>query len=306
MLLFLPALIIYVLRVAQWHVGRRQTQTSAETVRKYILRKSTILTIAFYTFSAWFFSEVYIWSSDASDKFGLTEYGRMHERVKLNERPLYLRYLFFVLAMAQSGTHLWKDYDKIEIPAMKPKKERDDESTTLFRRASKPRHILMAQLFHMAGKAGAMTMSVAAIGAAVYFAGLRYAIWEYYYSFSKYFISLSKTSKPTGVSPFAPLCMKFVVQGTLLSLLWGFVNKAFDLYIAQEPLKNDHPITNDSKDPNGTLLNGMKSKKEAVKVGKKDMDRVESPLTLLGHRILGARSHHRCLPRSTKDHLRRD
>jgi nucleoporin NDC1 len=60
----------------------------------------------------------------------------------------------------------------------------------------------------------------------------------------------------------------FLVEGTLLVALWQFVNTAFDLYIAQEPLKSNQPITSESKDPNGTLLNGLKSKKEAVKVSK--------------------------------------
>jgi len=62
------------------------------------------------------------------------------------------------------------------------------------------------------------------------------------------------------------LVAQFAAEGTLLVLLWEFVNKAFDVYIAQEPLKNNKPITSDSKDPNGTLLNGLKSKKETAKV----------------------------------------
>jgi nucleoporin NDC1 len=103
-------------------------------------------------------------------------------------------------------------------------------------------------------------------GTIFYFAGPRHLIWDWYYAFSRYVISLSKASKPTGVAPFMPLVFGFVIEGTLLVVLWQFVNKAFDLYIAQEPLKNDLPITNDSKDPNGTLLNGLKSKKDAVKV----------------------------------------
>lgn len=256
------------LRVAQWHVGERQTQTQAETFRKYFLRKSTLLTLAFYAFSAWLYSEVYIWSRTGKDKLNLTEYGRAHERLKLNERPLYLRYLFFVLAIAQSGIHLWRDYDKIEVPAMKPKKEREDASATVpARRAPNPRQVLAVQFLGMAQRSIILSIAVTVGGVFLYFAGPRYVIWDYYYSFSKYFVSLSKTSKPTGLAPFLPLCAMFAVEAALLVLLWEFVNKAFDLYIAQEPLKNDQPITADSKDPNGTLLNGLKSKKEAVKVG---------------------------------------
>ncbi len=222
--------------------------------------------MVFYAFSAWIYGEAYIWSRGPSDKLGLTDYGRAHERVKLNERPLYLRYLFFLLAIAQSCIHLWKDYDKIDVPAMKPKKERDDASATPMKLSPNPRQVLLGQLIGMATKSGILALVVAVGGFVFYFVGPRYVIWDYYYSFSKYFVSLSKTSKPTGLAPFLPLCFQFVIQGAFLTLLWEFVNKAFDLYIAQAPLKNDQPITSDSKDPNGTLLNGLKSKKDAVKV----------------------------------------
>jgi nucleoporin NDC1 len=48
--------------------------------------------------------------------------------------------------------------------------------------------------------------------------------------------------------------------------LWDFSNFVFSLYVAQEPVKKDKPLTGDSPDPNGSLLNGLKSKKELVRV----------------------------------------
>jgi nucleoporin NDC1 len=266
--IFLPALIIYVLRVAQWHVGDRLTETRADTVVKYTLRKATLATFGLYAFSAWIFSEVYIWSRPASSKLGLTDFGRANDRLKLNERPLFLRYLFLVLAVAQSAVHLWDDYDSIHVPALKPKKDRGDDSAAAVpvRTAMKPRQILLKKLPSIFATSLFITCVSLVLGGLVYFMGPRHLVWEYYYSFHRTFISLSKTSKPTGVAPFLPLVWGFVGEGTMLVALWHFVNKAFDLYIAQDPLKNDNPITSDSKDPNGTLLNGLKSKKDAVKV----------------------------------------
>jgi nucleoporin NDC1 len=267
LLIFLPALIIYVLRVAQWHVGERQTATRAETAQKYFFRKTTLLTLVFYAFSAWLYGEVYIWSRPSESKLGFTDLGRAHDRLKLNERPFYLRYLFLVLATAQTTIHLWDDYDSIVVPAMKPKKEREDSTSAVQGQGSvKPRNALFTKLPSILATAGLITGTAFVSGTVLYFVGPRHLVWDYYYSFSRYFISLSKTSKPTGVAPFMPLTFGFLVEGTLLVFLWQFVNRAFDLYIAQEPLKNNQPITNDSKDPNGTLLNGLKSKKEAVKV----------------------------------------
>ncbi|UPX16834.1 uncharacterized protein EKO05_0007217 [Ascochyta rabiei] len=267
LLLFIPALAIYLLRIAQWHVGSRQTLTRAETFQKYFFRKNTIVTFIFYAFSAWLYNEVYTWSRTAEDRLNFTELGRAHERLKLNERPLYLRFLFLALAFAQTGVHLWNDYDRIHVPAMQPRTPggQDAAAETPVRRGPKPRMVLLKQLQPMSITSLRLALLVAAVGSVSYFAGPRYLIWEYYYSFSRYFISLSKTSKPTGLAPFAPLVAKFVTEGTFLVLLWEFVNKAFDLYIAQEPLKNNKPITSDSKDPNGTLLNGLKSNKDANK-----------------------------------------
>jgi nucleoporin NDC1 len=268
LLIFLSALTIYVLRVAQWHVGRRQTPTPVATFSKYFFRLSTIVTVSAYAFSAMMFVETYIWSRNPKDRLNFIEAGRMHERFRLNERPLYLRYLFYILATAQSGVHLWKDYDRIDVPAMKARKGREDTTApTPTRRAPKPRQVLTTKLKGIATSSVSLALAVVFGGGILYFTTSRYLIWTYYYSLGRYLWSLSKTSSPTGLAPFLPLCTMFLTEGTLLVMLWEFVNKTFDVYIAQEPLKNDVPITNDSKDPNGTLLNGLKSKKDAVRVG---------------------------------------
>lgn len=245
----------------------------------------------FYAFSAWLYGEVYKWSRTVEDKLNLTELGRAHERLKLNERPMYLHFMFFALAFAQTCVHLWKDYDRIDVPAMQPRKLGETAAETLAR-GPKPRMVLLQQLQPMAITSMRLALLVSVAGSAVYFAGPRYLLWEYYYSFCRYFISLAKTSKPTGLAPFAPLVARFVVEGSLLVLLWEFVNKAFDLYIAQEPLKNNRPITSDSKDPNGTLLNGLKSNKEANKVHQIVFNNAVSTDTIVGHGILGTGPHH--------------
>lgn len=267
LVLFIPALTVYVLRVAQWHVGPRQTQTRAEAFNRDFVRTSTLLTLAFYAFSAWLYNEVYVWSRPGSSRLAYTDYGRAHERLKLNERPLYLRYLFLSLALVQAVLHLYNDHDNIALPAMAPRTTAHQDASAAARvRAPKPRRILVNKLPKMVALSAMTASSVALAATVLYFAGLRQLLWDYHYNFSRYFISLAKTSRPTGLAPYLPLAASFVVEGTLLVLLWAFVNEAFSLYIAQEPLKHDTPITSDSNDPNGTLLNGLKSKKDTVKV----------------------------------------
>jgi nucleoporin NDC1 len=57
-----------------------------------------------------------------------------------------------------------------------------------------------------------------------------------------------------------------VSAGFLLIMLWEVGNTAFSAYVAQPPLKNDRPITYESKDPNGSLLTGLKGKKLQTRV----------------------------------------
>ncbi|KAH9876061.1 hypothetical protein J1614_003940 [Plenodomus biglobosus] len=266
LILFIPALTIYVLRVAQWHVGARHTSNPAATLRNYLFRSATILTPAFYLFSSWIYLEAYIWSRAPGNKLGATELGREYERIKLNERPLYLHWSFFVLALAQAGVHLWKDYDKIDVPALKPKAEHEDATATVSTSQSpKPWNVLLRSIPSLALRSVTLAGVAWMVASSLYYLLTRQFLWGIWYSVARNWWSLSKTSKPTGLAPFAPLVIRIVTEGSLLVLVWEFVNKAFDLYIAQEPLKNDKPITDDSKDPNGTLLNGLKSKKDAVK-----------------------------------------
>ena len=106
-LLCIPALLVYLLRVAQWHIGRRNTTSSWQTFYQYALSRRTFSTFTVYILSAFFYGEVYIWTRSESAELQLTDPGRLHERIRLNERPIFFRFLFFVLALGQAAMHLW-------------------------------------------------------------------------------------------------------------------------------------------------------------------------------------------------------
>jgi nucleoporin NDC1 len=57
-----------------------------------------------------------------------------------------------------------------------------------------------------------------------------------------------------------------VWSSILLSFIWLAGNTAFSIFLVKEPIKNGRPLSSDSKDPNGSLLNGLKSKKLPIKV----------------------------------------
>lgn len=265
LLLFVSALIIYILRIAQYHVGQRNTLDGKDTFAKYAFTARTVMIVVSYTLSAFLFGEIYIWTQPESRKLGYTDQGKNYERLRLNERPMFLRYMFVVLALVQSGAHLWCDYDKIDFPAIAHKTEQDATTTAP---AARPHQVLTQKLSPLAQTAAIWSGAVSLVGALVYIAGFRYVMWPSYYSWARnvLMISLSKSRPfPATLPPFAPLVGMFFAEGTLNLFMWQVINTTFDLYMSQPPLKNGKPITNDSKDPNGSLLKGLKAKKDTIK-----------------------------------------
>ncbi len=49
-------------------------------------------------------------------------------------------------------------------------------------------------------------------------------------------------------------------------IMWEFANAAFGVFVSQEPLKKGRPLTDDTKDSNGSLLAGLKAKKNFPRV----------------------------------------
>lgn len=214
------------------------------------------MTVICYALSAGLYGEIYIWTQPESKKLGYTDQGKNYERLRLNERSMYLRYMFFVLALVQSGVHLWFDYDRIDFPTTKIKTEQIVAPTPSLK-----------SILSIGRKAVISAMIVTVAGSATYMLGMRYQIWPWYYWFARnvLMISLSKSRPyPNTLPPFMPLVIISFIESALLLSMWLFVNTTFDLNMVQVPLKNDRPITNDSKDPNGSLLKGLKSKKATI------------------------------------------
>lgn len=44
------------------HIGARTTNSPLQTFKQYALQFNTLQTLVWYLFSAWWFSEVYVWS----------------------------------------------------------------------------------------------------------------------------------------------------------------------------------------------------------------------------------------------------
>ncbi|KAF2280589.1 uncharacterized protein EI97DRAFT_428678 [Westerdykella ornata] len=248
-LLLIPAIVVYLMRVAHMHIGRRNTQTPMDTFWTHVLSRRTVGTLVAYLLSAAFFAEVCIWTKAGSAGLGITEQGKLYERSRLNERPIFLRFLFWTLAFGQTIRHVWADYDQIR-PSLGASAQLEPE-IQVFQRMVK-----------LAPTAGITLVWTFFVGMFVYFLGFRQLLWEPYYSVMKNFVSVGKTSRPSGLNPLITIVSVFFLQGLLLLLLWEFTNATIDVFMALKPLKKGRPITADSSDPNGSLLNGLKSRKE--------------------------------------------
>lgn len=75
-MLFISSLVIFILRVGQMHVGSRTANSAFSRLRGSILSLSSVKILGWYTFSAWIFGEVYIWSSPAQAGFNWVKPGR--------------------------------------------------------------------------------------------------------------------------------------------------------------------------------------------------------------------------------------
>src|SRR5690606_28208830 len=91
---------------------------------------------------------------------------------------------------------------------------------------------------------------------------IRNTAWKYTLGFAKILWQLPKTTALPSVSPFHwSVLARTLYGGVLLVLLWEIGNRVFSTYVAEGPLKNDRPITYESKDPNGSLLTGLRGKR---------------------------------------------
>ncbi|KAL6234186.1 hypothetical protein BDW75DRAFT_241293 [Aspergillus navahoensis] len=263
-LLFISPLAIFVLRVGQMHVGSRTTSSSFNTFQ-HLFPLHLIQTFGWYIFSAWWFSELYKWSSPISAHLEWVKRGSPHERATLNERPIYIYTYHLLLAVAQSLAHLYNDYDRVPIAITNKPANGADQKTH-------PRQPISKRLqegLQLAVRDGLLRSTVvAAVCPVVYVFFLRRPAWGYTMSFAKLFWDFPRSAAdpPSLILPVKPLLIaRTMFSGALLVLCWQTTNLFFSIFLSQEPLKRGQPLTSEAKDPNGSLLNGLKAKKETVR-----------------------------------------
>ena len=216
-------------------------------------------TVTCYTFSAWFFSEVYLSSLPSKAKLGLVDDGGVNGRAQLNERAVFFRTQLFWLPCIQTLFHLAGDYNKLDLPLLKPMSPSGSAGPKL-QLYRKVQELVVSTVFKSLVTLGSGTF--------LYLGLFRHTAWNFSFALTKYFYFWTRNSGPKGNIPSGILDLIFRTFLTELALLfmWDWTNTVLSAYIAEPPLKKGRPLTDDSKDPNGSLLSGLRAKKQFAKV----------------------------------------
>lgn len=192
-------------------------------------------------------------------------WNRLYQREQLNERPIYLRSVFLIVAIFQTIVHLYCDYDRINLPIHLSKKNTQSarEPNLAITPIEKIKRVLPIRV----KVALARTIAMNVITPFVYAFFMRQRAWNLFLHLARLLWHIPRASRPSTIPlHLTGLIFRSTTSTFLLIFIWEFSNAIFEAYVAQEPLKQSRALTDDSTDPNGSLMNGLKSKRETTRV----------------------------------------
>jgi nucleoporin NDC1 len=230
-----------------------------------LLRLSTAKTVLCYICSACWFVQITTWSSAAHAELSWVKRGDMSTPDRLNELPIYLMGFFVLLGIGQTIVHLYKDLSSLQIEASPlPPPSDPDQRTHRLASISHQLQVAIIPIF----RRSILTSAISALlGPFVYTLCFRKSLWWLNLMFAKLWFNIPRSdARPSGY-PYAnpTMMLRSFVLGFLLVLTWEVSAFLFSALMMQQPLKKGQPLSAASKDPNGTLLNGIKAKNDIVK-----------------------------------------
>lgn len=257
--IFCSVLPIIILRIAHSHVGIRTSNSPFDGLKQNAFTFATLEIILTFAISSWLFSQTYLLSAPA--EAGLSWITTLSgDRLRLNERALFYTVNLVILGIVQGILHISLDSDRMLLGTVKPKREGEANNGAVsgWEKLGEWTPVVVVH-------SGMLSMAVALANYIVFYHFLRRFVYGWTIHFFRIFYSLPKTNLPPGQAPWSVWMLgRSMWAGFLLCLLWYFGDIAFRLQLAKAPLKNNQPLSAESKDPNGTLLNGLKSKKPRI------------------------------------------
>lgn len=265
LLFFMSSLFIFILQIATLKVGRQTTTSPWATFRSSFLSGTALQTVLWYVVSGWWFTEAYIWSSPS---LGWITRGTNTTPDVLNERPIFFRLYSLVLAVGYAGVHIYRGNSFLRIPVSRLPTTHAAEAKA---QDTHPLESIQKQLQHRI--IPVLVESISVSGAGIILAPfvngifLRNILWQAHLALAKPFFNLSRANAhPIGYPPLGlTYLFRCLFTGFLLVLTWEITSILFLIYLNQEPTKSALPLSAASKDPNGTLLTGLKAKRDVVR-----------------------------------------
>lgn len=254
-------LSVIVLRIAQYHVGARTSNSGFQTFTQNVFQIQTLEALFTYVFSGWLFSQIWLWSCGSDSGLSWITYFS-GDRARLNEKPLFFSCYFITLGITEAVLHLFYDNDRLSLGIVKPKngEQQKGDPVSQFKefKSQMPNLLLVSGVRAFLGLFSSFL---------VYLMFFRSLVWRTTLLFLRPFYNLPKTNMlPTALPVNVWVAWKCFIAGFLILVVWAAGNAAFSIFLVREPLKHGKPLTSESKDPNGSLLNGLKSKKLSIKV----------------------------------------
>ncbi|KIW67273.1 hypothetical protein PV04_06538 [Phialophora macrospora] len=265
LLFFLSSLLIFTLQIATLRIGKQTTTSPLATLRTSFLSAATLQTVILYLMSGWWFTEAYIWS--APDLGWITK-GAHNTPDVLNERPIFFRLYALLLAIVYAGLHQYRGRSSLLIPVSKlpvtpsPEARAQDTHSLLPVQTRIQQRIIPAVV-----QSAIVSLSMMFVSPFIYGLFLRNVFWRIHLAIAKLFYNLSRANAHPIGYPLLGLAylVRSVVAGFLLGLTWELTSNLLLVYLCQEPTKSGMPLSASSKDPNGTLLSGLKAKRDVVR-----------------------------------------
>lgn len=263
LLIFSCGLSILVLRIAHYHVGLKTTESGLQALSTSLLSLATYETAFWYGVSSFLFCPIFVFSM--SEKSNLRWIIDVSDTTQhLNERPLFLASYLGVCGLVQTIMHYRIDIDRLDFGILKRKAATEQKQLSVLPKSFQ--HVLVQLPAVLAGCVQ-QALSALFLCLFLYYGFFRSFTWGWALAFLRPFYNLPKSNRvPLSWPSDIFLLVRCIFAGTLLNFIWSAGNTSFSVFMVKEPIKNGKPLTSESKDPNGSLLNGLKSKKLSIKV----------------------------------------
>lgn len=262
--IFACILPLVILRIAHSHIGRRNYNSPFDTFRQMVWRSQPIENVLTYALSSWLFGQLYLLSfPEEANLRWITYYGG--DRPRLNERALFYTVDLVLVGVAEGIIHLYFDYDRLSLRTVKPQEQEQEPAPS---RSPDPWIHWVNQVPLILFRSLTVAISVSLANYVVVYSLLRGSVWARSMGFFRFFYhNLPRSNIPPSQAPWSIWMLgRSVWVSFLFCVLWDVTDLAFALQLEKGPFKAGQPLTSESKDPNGSLVNGLKSKKPRIQV----------------------------------------